>query len=357
MAPRVLDPSPSRKLRIGYLGHYLNPLISYHDRAAFEIFNYVHRFSPLASTERFGEVRVVSDLSDLALARLIRETEIDILVDLSGHCAHNRLEVFARKPAPVQATWYGYYATTGLETIDWIIADAVVLPPSDEARFVERPWRLDPTYFALRKWKFPVPVNELPATEPGAVTFSNFNNLAKLSEDTLAVWARILRELPRSKLVMRTRYEDSRRTTLERFRAHGVRDEQIVLEEFIPRLELLRRYHGIDIGLDPFPYNGGTTTCEALYMGVPLVIRRGDRFVSRVGETIANAVGIRDLVADGDDAYVATACALARDLERLRGLRRVLRDRLTTTVGDPNRFMPQLENAYRSMWKMAMERP
>jgi predicted O-linked N-acetylglucosamine transferase (SPINDLY family) len=371
MAPARPDRDPDRRLKIGYVsgdfrmhpvGYALEALLPHHDKRAFEIVCYANQDVEDEQTrllQRTGVTwRRVRALGSEALATLVREDEIDILVDLSGHTHGNRLEAFARKPAPVQATWLGYYATTGVAAMDWIICDERVLPESEQQWFVERPMRLPGCWVCIPRLRIPVHPAPLPALRQG-LTFGCFNNLVKLGDGVLDTWARILEAVPNSRLVLKTHFlteEEGRRITLSRFRARGVREERIVLFGWTPRIDTLRVYQEIDIALDPFPYSGGTTTLEALWMGVPVVAKRGTSFVSHICESILCAAGLEQLVAKDEDDYVRKATELAGDLDRLSAMRATLRDQLLSSeLADGKRFARKLEAAFRKMWKQYLK--
>jgi predicted O-linked N-acetylglucosamine transferase (SPINDLY family) len=286
---------------------------------------------------------------------MIRQDGIDILVDLAGHTAGNRLPVFARKPAPVQASWAGYVGTTGLAAIDYLITDRWQSPAGSERYMAESLARLPDGYVC---WSVPghaPEVGPLPATSAGAVTFGCFNTLAKINPPVIALWARLFRQLPGSRLVLKTREladTSVREHILELFDAEGVTAARITLEDRSPHPELLARYNGIDIALDAFPYSGGVTTIEALWMGVPVVTMPGERFASRHSLSHLSNIGLEELVADGPDDYLRIAAALARDLPRLQALRRGLRNRMRASpLLQSQRFTRGLEETFRAMWR------
>ena len=367
--PHRNPPEPQRRLRVGYVsadfrrhavGDFLMPLLEHHDRAQVEITGYAEVAYPDRRTAAFEALaarwRSIVGLSDQAVAAQVRDDAIDILVDLSGHTANHRLGVFARKPAPLQLSWLGYPCTTGMAAIDYRMTDAIADPaPAAEALHREHLIRL-PRGFQVYVPPRPTPeVGPLPADAAGGVTFGSFNNLAKVNERVIALWARILAAVPGSRLLIKfhqladpptgTRYR-------ERFTAHGIAADRIALEPGIGDWAAhMARYGAVDIGLDPFPYNGTTTTCEALWMGVPVVTLCGDRHAARVGASLLTRLGLQALVAGDPDAYVATAVALAGDRARLGALRAGLRARFATSpLGDPAGFARAVEAAYRDIW-------
>jgi tetratricopeptide (TPR) repeat protein len=361
---------PDRRLRIGYVSgdfrhhsvaFFFGPLLDAHDRAGVDVFLYANDTRADAMTARL-KARAdhwvpIHQLSDELAAARIREDAIDILVDLSGHTSHNRMMLFARKPSPIAVTWLGYPNTTGLPAIDYRLTDAVADPPGEaDALYSERLVRLKPGFLCYRAPDDAGPVAPLPVRAAGHVTFGSFNNVAKLSPATIALWARLLREVPGARLLLKaSQFKD--RGTRERiaaaFAAAGVAAERLtVLPPQATTAGHLAEYARVDIALDPLAYNGTATTCEALWMGVPVVTLRGDRHAARVGASILSAVGLDRLIAPTADAYVATAAGLARDLTGLAALRADLRERLRgSPLTDGDGFARAVETAYRTMWR------
>jgi len=241
-------------------------------------------------------------MGDRQLAEAIQADGIDILIDLSGHSGHNRLAMFAWKPAPIQATWLGYGATTGVEAIDYVLSDRWVLPPEDEGHFSEAPWRMPNCWVCFTPPDLDLAVGPPPAQANGFTTFGSFNNLAKMSDAAVDCWAKVLTAVPESRLLLKSRPlgdEAGRRRTLARFSECGIVPERLIVKGRSPdTADHLATYNLVDIGLDPFPYSGGTTTVEAMWMGVPVLGLKGDRFVSRIGESILNNAGLGDWIAD-----------------------------------------------------------
>jgi predicted O-linked N-acetylglucosamine transferase (SPINDLY family) len=373
-APRTWAPArrqhvlaPAKRLRVGYVSadfrehpvaYFIEAVLHEHDRDAIETVLYDAGETPDAMTARLvaagGSRREIAALSDDEAARLVEQDEIDILVDLSGHTAGARLGVFARKPAPVQATWLGYFGTTGVPEIDYIIADATVLPEGDERHYVERPVRLDPCYLSFTVPPEAPEVAPPPCGADGPITFGCHNRLSKLNDRVMALWGRVLDAVPGSKLKLRARqFGDplARERAVAMFAAHGIREDRLLLRPPGDRVRILRAYGEMDIALDPFPFAGGTTTAEALWMGVPVVTLRGDRFAGRVSESVLRTVGLSELVADDDDTYVRIAAELAADRKCLAELRRTMRERmLASPFMDAAGFARKLEGAYRRMW-------
>jgi predicted O-linked N-acetylglucosamine transferase (SPINDLY family) len=360
-------------LRLGYVGadlrrnpvgYFLEAVLANHDPSQVEVFLFANQAVNDDLTDRLVQHaqhwRKVIGFGDDALAKIIRDDQIDILIDLSGHTGKHRLLTFARKPAPIQATWMGYFATTGMAAIDYILADRFVIPPQEESQYVERVLRLPESYLCFTPPdvsfdKRPLEVGPLPAKSRGYVTFGCFNNLTKITLDVLKVWAQILKAVPDSRLFLKYKPladAGTRDYFRNRLSDLGIDPHRIRLEASSPRGELLAAYNQVDIGLDPFPFNGGTTTAEALWMGVPVVTLRGDRFVSHVGETFLTTAGQADLVTNTADEYIARTVALASDLPALAVRRARLRaELLGSPLCDGATFTRGLEAALRDAWR------
>jgi protein O-GlcNAc transferase len=260
----------------------------------------------------------------------------------------------------VQASWLGYFATTGLAEMDYVLADPYVVPVGEEDQFTEAVWRLPDSYLCFTAPAVDVEVGPLPALSAGQVTFGCFNNLAKMNDAVVTLWARVLHAVPGSRLFLKTKQLSSAASgeaTRQRFRAHGIGPERLILEGASPRHELLAAYHRVDIALDPFPYPGGTTSVEAMWMGVPVITRRGDRFLSHVGESIAHNAGLPAWIAGDDDDYVARAASHASRLPELAALRGELRARvMASPLFDAPRFARNFEAAMWGMWERHRDR-
>ena len=278
-----------------------------------------------------------------------------VLLDLSGHTANNRLPIFAWKPAPVQSSWLGYFATTGVAQIDYLLGDPYVTRAEEASHFTEHIWRLPECYLCFTPPKFALKVEPLPALSAGHITFGSFNNLAKMNDAVVALWARVLQAVSGSRLLLKSAQMNDpnvRETTRQRFAARGIDPDRLRLEGSAPRGELLAAYSQVDIALDPFPYPGGTTSVEGLWMGVPVITRRGDRFLSHVGESIAQNVGLSDWIAADDDDYVDKAVEFTADLEHLTTLRKGLRQKVMASPAfDAPRFARRFEAAMWGMWE------
>lgn len=339
----ALPPLAGRRLRIGYVSPdfrlhsvsmFLLPLLEAHDRTRVELFAYSNVELPDVITDHVRRSvdgwRDIQGLTDDVAAARIRADGIDVLVDLAGHTAHNRLGIFARQPAPIQVSWLGYPATTGLSAIDVRFTDAVADPPGESDRqHAERLVRLEGGFLCYR----PLGPTPDPAPPPcltnGFITFGSFNTLNKLNPEVAALWAQVLHAVPESRLLLKAgplADGSVRQRVLALFASHGVPAGRIELRARVPDNDgHLKAYGWMDVALDPFPYNGTTTSCEALWMGVPVLTLPGDRHAARVGASLLTAVGRPDLIAGGADDFVRKAVALAGDRGRLVAGRQALR--------------------------------
>ncbi len=378
LPPHDIDSTPDRRLRIGYVSpdlrshsvaFFVEPLLKTHDRRHFDVFCYANVRRPDTMTERLKELadhwRDIVRLDDDEVARLIREDGIDILVDLAGHTAGNRLLVFARKPAPIQIAYLGYPNTRGFDAIDYWLTDALADPPEETERYyVERVIRLPNGFNCYQPPPHSPPVSPLPALKTGHITFGSFNNTPKINERVIACWAAILNAVPRSRLILKARALADRQTRerLEQcFIGHGIAAERIEMVSWTASsADHLQLYHRVDIALDTFPYNGHTTTCEALWMGVPVVTLAGHMHAGRVGVSLLTHAGLLELVAENPEKYVRIAVALASDLGHLKDLRQGLRDKLKRSpLADTAGFTRDVEGAYATAWERwcTMNRP
>jgi predicted O-linked N-acetylglucosamine transferase (SPINDLY family) len=364
--PHANDRAPDRRLRVGYVspdfrkhpvGRFLLPLLEAHDRQQYDIWCYASVEVRDAITERCQAAasvwRDVTALDDEELAAAIRADGIDILVDLTMHMAHSRLGVFARKPAPVQVTYLAYCGTTGLDAMDYRLTDPYLDPPGGEERFyVEQSVRLPETYWCYHPMTEAPAPGELPARTAGYVTFGSLNNFCKFNPATLAAWCQLLAAVPDSRLLLHAAQGGHRERTRALFAGQGVSAERLKFVDFLPAAQYFRIYQQIDVALDPFPYGGGTTTCDALWMGVPVVSLAGQTAVGRGGLSILSNVGLPELVAHTPDEYLQIATHLAADRPRLAELRATLRERMQRSpLMDAPRFARNVEAAYRTMWR------
>jgi predicted O-linked N-acetylglucosamine transferase (SPINDLY family) len=369
-------PDPQRCLRVGVvsgdLGHHpvayflegVLKEIAAQFSGHLELFAYSNRYVEDETSQRLRDCCQAwcscIGLSDEALARRIRDDGIDILIDLAGHTALNRLPVFAWKPAPVQVSWLGYFATTGVEAIDYLLADPWTLPPELEACFTEQIWRMPETRLCFTPPQAKLEVNTLPALATGYITFGCFNNLSKMNDAVVQLWARVLQAVPDSRLFLKYRQFDEasvRQHTCERFAVHGIEPGRLLFEGYEERGTYLAAYHRVDIALDPFPFPGGTTTVEALWMGVPVLTLQGERFLARQGVGLLMNAGMPEWVAADAEDYVARAVAHASNLPALATLRAGLRQQvLASPIYDAPRFARNFEAALRAMWQQWCQR-
>jgi predicted O-linked N-acetylglucosamine transferase (SPINDLY family) len=361
----------ARVLRVGYVSpdfrshavaHFVKPLLEHHDRSRFHVVCYsdVELEDPVT-----GQLRALAQNwrrttwhKNEELAKQILDDGIDILVDLAGHTSGGqRMLLFAAKPAPVQVSWLGYPNTTGLAAVDYRFTDAIADPDGETDCFhTEELVRLPQGFLCYGTPSDSPGVDELPLLEAGHVTFGCFNNLSKLTPAVLALWAQLLARVPGARLALKSfglAGENVRQALRERFAAHGVAPERLQILGPEPLFTgHLARYGAVDVALDTFPYNGTTTTCEALWMGVPVVSLAGKTHVSRVGSSILHRVGFGELVARSSEEYIETAARLAADAGRLRELRAGMRTRMQASpLLDAPGFAGHVEAAYRMMWR------
>jgi len=368
LPPPDLDSDPNRRLRVAYLSpdfrrhscaDYLEPLLRSHDRATVEVLLYHAWPGRDARTEAFAALAdrfiEVADLSDEALAARIRADAVDVLVELAGHSGFNRLPALAWRPAPVQLSWLGYPFTPGLTRLEGRIRDRRADPPGNEAFGSGPVLRLDPCYLC---WQPPAGGPD-PAAAPGQpFTFGSFNHFAKVNGAVVELWSELLRRVPAARLLMKGKGGADivlREQLYRAFAARGIAPHRIEMAAFSARADdHLAQYRRVDLALDTFPYNGVTTTLEALWMGVPVVAMAGRHSVARQGVSILGAVGLEALVAASPEAYLALAVGLATDPERLAALRRGLRERLLASpLCDAVGFARRLEGLYRQLWRRA----
>ncbi|MGI9342155.1 MAG: hypothetical protein ACR2QV_04855 [Gammaproteobacteria bacterium] len=349
------------------VSHFTRKLIAVHDRSRVEVCCYFAKAKRDEITDeieaRADRWRVIVGMTDDEVVAQIRDDRIDILIDLAGHTAQNRLLVFARRAAPVQVSWLGYPNTTGLSAMDYRVTDAIADPPgADDRWYSERLVRLPDGFLCYQSDQPEPAVAAAPCVERGHVTFGSFNNLPKLTADVVQTWSRILKAIPGSRLLLKSSAladERARSRIIDEFGAQGIPAARLELLGLIPgRQQHLAAYAGIDVALDTYPYNGTTTTCEALWMGVPVVALRGNRHSGRVGASILHHAGLPELVADTEDDYVEIAISLARDPQRIVGMRERLRPMMRDScLMDTPRFARSLETAYRDVWAAWCEDP
>lgn len=357
---------PAKRLRVGYVSgdfcrhpvsYFFAPLLSAHHREAVEVFCYANVANPDEVTAR---LRGLSDhwmsvvgMTDAQLAQRIHDDGIDILVDLAGHTAGHRLGVFCYKPSPIQATYLGYCATTGLEAMDYWLTDDVIHPAETIEQAVETIVRLP------RCWVAYQPPHEAPDVQPrpegGVLTLGCFNDRTKVTEEVIRVWSGILRALPDARLFLKARQyadEKTRGWVIAQFEANGIVASRLRIEPAGSMAEYLAAYHEVDIALDPFPRTGGVTTADAVWMGVPVVTLAGSRFIERHGASLLTAVGHPEWVAGSIEEYTDKVIALARDPGRRRLLRAAQREQVARSpLLDANDLATRVEAVFRRWWR------
>lgn len=370
--------SPSKdmsgKLKIGFIspdfsshpvGFFLLPLLRELDRSKFEIWCYAEMAEHLsdATTEKIKQHvdkwQITSSMSDAQAAAKIYSDKIDILIDLAGHTANNRLMVLAHKPAPVQINWLGYVCTTGLETIDYRLTDAIADPPDDTPYCTEKLIRLPHGFFCYSSPEKYSEIPVLPASINNYVTFGSFNNLPKITPEVIDTWSQILDKTPQSRLLFTSsQFVDTtvQKKYLELFQRCGVDPARIRFSRNVSLQEYFSLLSSVDIGLDPFPHNGHTITCDTLWMGVPVITLRGDRYASRMGSSILTLLGLQELIGETPDEYIAKAVSLANDTDRLNNLRHNLRARIIQCdYGNTKQFARDFEKTLLALWNKYLQ--
>lgn len=369
--PRPLPKSPldGRRLRIGYVSpdfcshscsYFLVPVLAGHDRNSVELFAYSDVANPDGLTGAFANLvpnwRTTRDLDDAAFCATVQNDGIDVLIDCAGHTRGNRLAAFVQRPAPVQLTWLGYPDTTGLACFDARLVDAISDPPgASDAAAVENLARLEGGFLAYMPPPFAPPVSPPPMMARGVPTFGSFNNLPKISDATLALWAGVLRAVPDAQLIVKAMglgEAAMRERLVARFAAAGIAPARVEAVAYEPAIQNhIARYADIDIALDTTPYNGTTTTCEALWMGVPVVTLAGQRHAARVGASLLTRIGAGAWIAQDGDEFARIAADLAKDRTALGATRADLRRRMASSpLCDGIRLARQIESVGRDIW-------
>lgn len=362
-----------KRLKIGYVSpdlcthsvaYFLEPLLTHHDHQTIEIVCYAEVDQPDQTTERLKKLanswHFTCGLSDEQVALQIQQDKVDILVDLAGHTGNNRLGIFARKPAPVQITYLGYPGTTGLSQIDYRLTDAWADQPGQEAFHSEMLVRLETGFLCYLPQESAPEVAQPPYFEQKVITFGSFNSLQKINERVIVLWSRILHAVPNSRLLLKSPpLEDlgirERYYTL--FEQHEIVRERLIFYGYLQDdKKHLQLYSNIDIALDPFPYNGTTTTCEALWMGVPVITLAGQSHRSRVGVSILSQLNLQEFITTSESEYVKCAVNLAKNTEQLMDFRSGIRFWMAaSSLCDGATFTRQLEDTYRQLWKEKCE--
>ena len=361
-------PDPDRKLRIGYISpdFYLHVvaahvelLLDEHDRDAVEVYGYGSVECPDQITtnfqNKFDQYRDIWKVGDKEVAGIIEQDKIDILVELTGHCGKNRLLVLAYKPAPVQVTYFGYFDTTGMQAIDYLLTDSLLTPPQSQKFHTEQLISLPEGYYCYTPQAKAPDVTSPPVAQKGYVTFGAFTKTYRFNDRLLGVWAEILKSTPNSILLLGFRGGDNaqlRHRFLSRLEECGLSPERVDIRGMKPYRDYIRQFNEVDIVLDTFPENGGITTCDTLWMGVPVISLAGAHQVERAGLSILSQIDMEFFVASTLDEYVSKAVALAAKPDALIKIRETMRDRMAaSTLCNKSLFVKNIEQAYRNMWK------
>jgi len=360
-------PDPDRRLRIGYIspdfyGHaitsFFEPLLDGHHHEDFEVYGYGNVERPDDVTERlkgkFDHYRNIFGLEDEKTAKLIEADKIDILIDLAGHTGGNRLLVLAYKPAPVQVTYLGCADTTGMKQVDYRLTDKWGDSPQSQKFYTEELIYLPEGFLCYRPAYHTSGISDLPANQNGYITFGSFNNNCKINPFIMGLWAKILTSNENSHLLLKFKAggdQEVREHYYQQFELLGIPRARVEIHGWKRRVEYLELYRNMDIALDTYPYNGHTTTCEAMWMGVPTISLVGKHFASRVGLSILSCAGLEFFAASSPDEYITKATALAKNPQALATIRATMRQRMAASIlGDAKRFAGSVERAYRQMW-------
>ncbi|HHJ34538.1 MAG TPA: hypothetical protein ENJ87_02120, partial [Gammaproteobacteria bacterium] len=355
------------RLRIGYIsadfcmhpvGFFIEPLLACHDKAKVEVFCYANMRESQADeiTHRLCAVsdhwRFIGERNDVELVKIIQQDEIDVLVDLAGHTRGNRLKVFTYRPAPVQAMYLGYCASSGLQAMDYWITDDILHPPDTPELSTEQIVRLPRCSFCYQP-PLNVAIKDSLGRDTDTVVFASYSNLSKLLPDVIATWSKILTAVGGSRLMIMDKYmadEATRKVLLDQFRDNGISADRLMIKGNLPYADYYSSYSDVDIVLDPFPRTGGTTTADALWMGVPVITLAGQRYVERISAAKLCTLGLEELVADNEDQYISIAVKLSDDEDYRMRLRKSLRDRMRESqLCDGKGLAEAMEAAYRKM--------
>ena len=361
---------PNSRLRVGFVsgdfrnhpvGYFLENILDYLTDSPIELIAYNTQTIEDELSERikpkFSTWHSIAHLNDAHAAKKIHDDGIHILIDLAGHTANNRLSVFTWKPAPIQVSWLGYFASTGLASMDYFLADPISVPIANQGHFSEQIWYLPDTRLCFSP---PSPdikqdISLLPAFSNNHITFGCFQNLSKITPKVLSVWARILYALPTSRLRIKNKEindPDTRQLFVNKLKALQFPLDQVIFEDGSTREAYFSSYAGVDFMLDTFPFPGGTTTCEALWMGVPTLTLTGNTLLERQGMSMMSCIGLNDWIADDEADYIYKAQYFAQHLNELSILRSTLREQMSKSpLTDAKRFAKNLETALLTMWQ------
>jgi predicted O-linked N-acetylglucosamine transferase (SPINDLY family) len=359
---------PNKKLKIGYISpdfrnhsvtYFFEPLLEAHDREKFEIYGYGNIYHYDEVTDRlkakFDHYRNVRTLSNEAKAKQVEQDGIDILVDLAGHSGNCCIYSMAYKPAPIQVTWLGYPDTTGMTQIDYRLTDIIADPPGSEKYYSEKLFYLPDIFLCYGPCGIQLPIGPLPYLETKRITFGCFNNSTKINPLIIDLWSQILKNVPNSQMLLKFKSgqdDEIRDMFLTRFEEAGIAKDRIAISGWLQSPHDLNLYNKVDIALDTFPYNGTTTTCQSILMGVPVVSLVGEHHMSRVGLSILTNLGMEFFAAPTPQQYIARATALALKPESISKIRTTMRDRMRgSTLCNKAIFAARMEKAYRTMWQ------
>lgn len=356
-----------KKIKVGFVsgdfrqhpvGYFLLDMLKYLKNKNLELTAYSNsKIKDSLSVElksHFTNWCEITDQDDEKVVNQIRKDGIHILLDLSGHSAKNRLPIFINKPAPIQASWAGYPGSTGIPEIDYMIGDRFVTPENENGHFTEKIFRLPLMWVCFSEPDLDVRISDPPVIKNGYVTFGSFNNLSKINDKVISLWSKILKSCPKSKIFLKAkRLDDSylKEKIIDKFKENGINLNSIILEGSSSRSKQLNSYNKVDIALDPFPYSGGVTSLEAIWMGVPVLTKKGFRFVSHTTESINHNSGMSDWVANDENEYVKKAIKFSTDLELLTEINKNLRRKaLKSPLFNSTLFAEQLNSAFWKMW-------
>ncbi|KPA15717.1 TPR repeat-containing protein [Candidatus Magnetomorum sp. HK-1] len=362
-------PDPDRPLRIGFIspdfrghsvGYFIEPALIHYRLKQLEVFCYAHVPMPDKTTQsikkRVHTFRQIHKMDDSVLAHQIRSDGIDILVDLAGHTANSRVHVMALQPAPIQITYLGYPTTTGLKQIDYRLTDIIVDPEGESDEFhTEKLIRLTPHFFCFPPLGNLIPVSPLPALEKKHICFGGFHNTSKISDKVILLWSNVLKQVPDSNMMLQAAaYDDPDivRYFQSCFENHGISKNRVKCVGTLPFDHYLRLHHHIDIMLDTFPWTGHTTSCHALWMGIPILTLKGNKHSSRIGQCLMNALDMPEWIADDHDSFVEKAHRFSQDFNKLNKIRAYLRNQiLKAKISNKQTYAQSLENTFRNIWQ------